>query len=495
MSFKQLEVNFQRKLNEYKTVYQDYLVELKNQSKDYWSTQDNVTVSNSKSSARIPFLTDPGITKKECLHACSSDERCKYVLFSDSGNGECAANQCLKWTKDAKGLITPRDSSKPEFFTIFVGNSNTNPKVITLPATGITVYPTPINAQDPGWNNKFDVSVSGNQLTVRRTDQNSGWGQMLQLQGVKDSDGYEEYTINVGSSSTNPKVVTLPKSGLVVNPSPINVQNPDWNNTFKISLSGDQLTVTRTDQNSGWGQNLKLRGVLGNTKGIYMENKACAPGKGPSGTDYVYSGWEKPTWKDTNNVSFMGDPSNVNTSEWKNLGGAKDMLACKDMSITSSEGPFSSVVFVSNTNKCYGGVPGANQEMLKIDGVYSSVPPMGSTNLGGASMLQYVKKLKELNNDLQDDLYNMRKKLQELKKTDRVLKPVMRETEKNIHSDFKKLKEDRVKLDEMSRELETIDVKLGMITAASTREKMIYMGSALLVIILLTYSFKKIFLR
>lgn len=483
MSFKQLEAKFQRNLNEYKSTYQDYMVELNNSRGTYWNTEENVTVSNKGKGAMIPFLTQPDITKSKCLHDCSSDPNCQYVLFSDSGNGECAANQCLKWTKEAGGII--KANSKPQFFNIFVGNSNSNTKTITLPDTGITVYSTPINAQNPSWGNTFSVTVSGSQLSVKRTDQNIGWGQQLQLQGVKDASGFKEYTINVGSSSSNPAVITLPTTGLTVSPTPINPQNPDWNNTFSVSVSGDQLTVTRTDMNSGWGQNLQLRAVEGENSGFMMENKGCASGQGPSSTNYVYSGWEKPEWKDSNNISFMGNPVNANSEEWRDLGTASNFVACKDMSITSEKGPYSSVVFVKQKNACYGGVPGAKQSMTKMEGVYSSVPPMGSTNLGGDSALIYVEKLKNLNSALKNNLMEMKQLLQQQGTRDKKNEVVITNTKKNIHSDFHKLNKDRVKLNDMQRELNSLDVKLGLLDTATTREKFIYMGSAAAILVLI----------
>lgn len=490
MSFKQLEAKFQRNLNEYKSTFQDYMVELNNSRGTYWNTEENVTVSNKGKGAMIPFLTEPDITKSKCLHACSSDPRCQYVLFSDSGNGECAANQCLKWTKEAGGII--KAQSKPQFFNIFVGSSNSRTKTITLPDTGITVYPSAINPQNPAWSDRFSVDVSGSQLTVTRSDENSGWGQQLQLQGIKDVSGFKEYDINVGSSSSNPKVITLPTSGLTVSPIPTNPQNPDWNNTFNVSVSGDQLTVTRTDMNSGWGQNLQLRGVEGNNAGFLMENKGCAPGQGPSSTNYVYSGWEKPSWKDSNNISFMGDPNSANPAEWKDLGNANNLVACKDMSITSSKGPFSSVVFVSQQNKCYGGVPKATQSMTKIEGVYSSIPPMGSTNMGGSSALVYVEKLKNLNAALKNNLMQMRQLMDKQESTDRKDKKILQNTKTNIHNDFHKLNKDRVKLDEMQRELNNLDVKLGLLDTATTREKFLYMGSAAaLLILIFAFIFRK----
>ena len=488
-SFKQLEADFQRNLNEYKSTYQDYMVELNNQSGTYWNTEENVTVSNRVDSAQIPFLTEPDISKEKCLHSCASDPRCKYVLFSDSGNGECAANQCLKWTKDAGSIIAA--TSKPEFHDIYVGNSNSPTKTVTLPASGMTVYPTAINPQDPSWSDRFSVSVDGDQLTVTRTDQKSGWGQQLQLQGIEDSSGFKDYTLNVGSSSSNPKVIKLPKRGMVVDSDAINPQNPNWSDKFKTSIDGKKLTVTRSDQDSGWGQNLQLRGAKGSGKGFLMENKACAPGRGPAKTKYVYSGWSKPTWKDSNNMSFMGNPNTVDTTQWKELGHASSLAACKDMSITSPKGPFGSVVFVASDSKCYGGVPNATQENLKMDGVYSSIPPMGSTNLGGTSGIQYVEKLQKLNDSLKDNLYEMRSKLSTMESRSREEKEILKRTHHNIHSDIKKLNRDRVKLDTMKDTLNNLDVKLGILEQVTTREKMLYMGSALLFLALFAFILRK----
>jgi hypothetical protein len=167
------------------------------------------------------------------------------VLFSDSGNGECAANQCLKWTQDAKGIIASK--SKPKFFNIFVGNSNNPSKTVTLPETGITVYPV----------SNFKVSVTGTELTVTKTDSKKGWSNMLQLQGVKDPAGVTSYVIPVGTSTTNPKEVTLPETGLTVSAQPINGRLDDAK--FATTVSGKKLTVTRTDKNSGWSTDLQLR--------------------------------------------------------------------------------------------------------------------------------------------------------------------------------------------------------------------------------------------
>jgi hypothetical protein len=52
--------------------------------------------------------------------------------------------------------------------------------------------------------------------------------------------------------------VNLPYANMTVSPIPVNEQHFSWSDTFKVSVSGNILTVTRTDQTTGWGQDLHL---------------------------------------------------------------------------------------------------------------------------------------------------------------------------------------------------------------------------------------------
>lgn len=417
-SFQQLEADFQRKLNEYESTYKDYMVELNQQLGSYWNTQENVTVSNKGKDAMLPMVTMPDISKKECLHSCSGDPKCKYVLFSDSGNGACAANQCLKWTKAAKGF-TGAGSAEKEY-SIYVGSSNSNPKIITLPDVGINVSSTPTNYQDPNWSDTFSVSVSGNQLTVTRVDQNSGWGQILELSGKRPA-----------------------------------------------------------------------------TSGNLMENKACVAGAGPAETNYKYVGWEKPDWKDTANVSAMGNPDIANMDDWKSLGSSQTLSACKEMANASDEGPFSSIVFFSNTvegkwkNKCYGGVPSATMNNIGMSGAYSSIPPMGSTNLGGSAAVQYVVKLRNLNDALKEDIRKMTNMVNSIEATDEKTRSIISQTHKNLMIDNDKLNNDRKQIDLIEEELTTLDEKLGLLNLVTNREKYLYFGSLIAALLILGYVVKR----
>tara|TARA_B100000424_G_C22944412_1_gene502585 strand:+ start:2857 stop:5037 length:2181 start_codon:yes stop_codon:yes gene_type:complete len=72
----------------------------------------------------------------------------------------------------------------------------------------------------------------------------------------------ELITINVGQSRRQrTKKVSLPYDNMIVSPYALNEQNPRWGDRFEVKVNGRELTVTRTDANAGWGQNLKLQGI------------------------------------------------------------------------------------------------------------------------------------------------------------------------------------------------------------------------------------------
>jgi len=80
----------------------------------------------------------------------------------------------------AEELAAEKAKSWP--VVVKVGSSkHANTKVVTLPGVGYTVSPIAANAQATDWNDQFEVAVSGDQLTVRRTDAPGGWGQELEL--------------------------------------------------------------------------------------------------------------------------------------------------------------------------------------------------------------------------------------------------------------------------------------------------------------------------
>lgn len=146
------------------------------------------------------------------------------------------------------------DRFKKEYNIHVGGHNSANAKTITLPEEDMTVSPIPTNTQNPSWGDKFSVSVTGKTLSVTRIDSTGGWGQNLYLKGTVIG----KIPIYVGVSSSNTKKIKLPFSGMRVDPTPVNTQDPSWNDRFSVSVSGRDLTVKRLDSDGGWGQKLVL---------------------------------------------------------------------------------------------------------------------------------------------------------------------------------------------------------------------------------------------
>jgi hypothetical protein len=97
----------------------------------------------------------------------------------------------------------------------------------------------------------------------------------------------ETVDINVGSSPGKTKVVDLPHKNMTVSNKPINSKFAD---TFEVAVSGTKLTVTRTDSNDGWGQNLVLRGTKENLPTVSEEE--CKAYADTHGYSYLVDNWD-----------------------------------------------------------------------------------------------------------------------------------------------------------------------------------------------------------
>jgi len=99
-----LEYELNNMLKEYKNTYAEYVSKVKLLSNNQWFIEQNMTVANPENTIIADSL-NTNINMEECIQNCLKDNKCAFILFSDSGNGVCAANQCLKYTTDAVDLI------------------------------------------------------------------------------------------------------------------------------------------------------------------------------------------------------------------------------------------------------------------------------------------------------------------------------------------------------------------------------------------------------
>ena len=90
---------------QYKNTYEEFISASNNINKStQWVVERNVW--SMWGGNYIPEIYATDISQNQCILECLNDPKCNYILFSDSGNGECAANQCLKFTNQVTNQET-----------------------------------------------------------------------------------------------------------------------------------------------------------------------------------------------------------------------------------------------------------------------------------------------------------------------------------------------------------------------------------------------------
>merc|ERR1719325_579218 len=96
-------------------------------------------------------------------------------------------------------------------------------------------------------------------MTVKRIGEESGWEEALQIQVLKTEEGPSEIMdpnavlIDVGASEENEMVVELPEEGMTC------VPDQPWSEKFSVSIEGNQMTVKRIDEESGWEEAFQIQ--------------------------------------------------------------------------------------------------------------------------------------------------------------------------------------------------------------------------------------------
>ena len=112
-------------LSQYKNTYQEFVNTAKNiNNNSQWVIERNVLI-NDINANYLPEIFSTDISQEDCILNCLNDPMCDYVLFSDSGNGACAANMCLKFggSRNASSMSSPQELQEIVKSQNFVGSS------------------------------------------------------------------------------------------------------------------------------------------------------------------------------------------------------------------------------------------------------------------------------------------------------------------------------------------------------------------------------------
>lgn len=88
-------------ISQYKNAYQEFENTAKSiNNNSQWVIERNVMLDDLFATPYIPKIFATNINQEQCILECLNDPHCDFILFSDSGNGACAANKCLKFSKN-----------------------------------------------------------------------------------------------------------------------------------------------------------------------------------------------------------------------------------------------------------------------------------------------------------------------------------------------------------------------------------------------------------
>ncbi|MEM3857797.1 MAG: glycosyltransferase [Candidatus Micrarchaeaceae archaeon] len=155
---------------------------------------------------------------------------------------------------------------------VMIGSSDHNIKIVDINSNAkkiqtnvgfldkytIKVYPYPFP-------DRFDFSIEGDKIRVKRLDSPTGWGQQLKIRLI-DNFTNEEKDVMIGSSDHNIKIVDINSNAKKIQTNvgfldkyTIKVYPYPFPDRFDFSIEGDKIRVKRLDSPTGWGQQLKIR--------------------------------------------------------------------------------------------------------------------------------------------------------------------------------------------------------------------------------------------
>jgi hypothetical protein len=195
-----------------------------------------------------PGVTQLGLTPQKVYQ--NKMEHLEYVMKTNSGphikskqhivniyNGlvqqmNNRTQESFYWEGKSGGT---QIQNPPSVISNSIGNEYISTKLSTHPTI---LHDVMTNLYDTHFNNDVDLS-------------------MYEVQPLKDTAPTGSFNFTVGSMPTsNIKILQLPAPNMTVDPTPVGTNYAD---RFSADVSGTQLSVRRTDQYAGWGQNLILK--------------------------------------------------------------------------------------------------------------------------------------------------------------------------------------------------------------------------------------------
>ena len=163
--------------------------------------------------------------------------------------------------------------------------------------------------------------------------------------------------------------------------------------------------------------------------------------------------------QDENYQKGMVSSPDESTEDWKFLGKSDNLTDCKLKAVHDKETSFSSIVYYpedigNEWNKsCFAGITGGEISSSKYQqNVVTSIPPNGTTRLGGKEGEQILNQMKRLQDEIQKLSQKVNSDNNGLKQTSTVLNVQSSLQHNNLENVLKRLKKDRQEINKLISE-------------------------------------------
>jgi hypothetical protein len=424
-------------------------------------------------------------TKAGCNQQCQGK---KYFSLQD-GNGH--AGQCFcgsDWNRitslgtcDQDNKVTGggwcntvyNTTDGSTYIPIHVGSSSTNNKVVTLPYEGMTVNKWQVNAQNPGWGDRFRVKVNGNQLTVTRIDANAGWGEDLYLEGIVQPDPSKVGPPMIQLSCNNRYVYGLDTNKTAWR-RPINGSgswekfgNPTWWQFYWINASNNkdvfaigmtrQVYKTDIDGKKAWSLANKAATGVATVSGdpdsadFYITNTS----------DAIYRHSPKHAggfWQDIPNENYQMDMVNNPTESnenWKFLGKQNNVDECKLKAVEDKNQEYANVVYYPEDfpnewkKSCFGGVKGGKINAQYQSKTITSLAPNGTSRLGGKEGEKLLNQMNQKSTEIENLIKEQQQTNLGAMRTNNLLESERKTMGNQLEDILEKLRKDRIEINKI----------------------------------------------
>ena len=421
-------------VTKYNQLYKTYLqeVQVEASKRDNRKYPYNIKNPNEIKNTLTPSKPFPSNgTEDACFQSCVDIKDCAYALYSNSGCGiDCNPNKCLLYGANAEGIVHVKELPSALPKCPVASDSDTWCKSFNRPDTNAIIPVLVLRVGGTDWRTlamqmpKAIANAADAPMSVDLTTNLQSWMPDAQFSDANYAPQNEismqfrffaEYWLNAyelmsGSTevvSGTGMIGTFAFSKLTnVDANANEPPNADGSVSYVGTFGGQTMFWNSENPSSGGtAEGLKTAAVLASATSEFSK------------FNYNFSAFEKPVWKVSDNFNAMSGQippqlAGVSVPSWQFLGLQDSEEACQraatdDLTHVYDMAVYYNASYTENsafTRACYGHVAGAPKSTISTaneNDIQTMTPPYGYTKLGGKNGINILKKMYQMNEQIQ----------------------------------------------------------------------------------------------